>query len=114
MMMVDMQNRWTYRGSVTTPPCATAVYWNVLRTIYPLKPKHLDQFKLQLAKNTDQNPSLLLTGNWREIQPIIEGETGHQLQHIDDTMGEVDMLAAVIVLALLVFALLIVVMRLRN
>lgn len=21
MMMVDMDNRWTYRGSVTTPPC---------------------------------------------------------------------------------------------
>ena len=35
--MVDMQNRWVYRGSVTTPPCATSVYWNVLRTVYPLK-----------------------------------------------------------------------------
>jgi len=42
MMMFDMQNRWTYKGSVTTPPCATAVYWNVLTTIYPLKQKHLD------------------------------------------------------------------------
>lgn len=37
MMYVDMQNRYTYRGSVTTPPCATAVYWNVLTTIYPVK-----------------------------------------------------------------------------
>jgi hypothetical protein len=22
MMMVDFENRWTYKGSVTTPPCA--------------------------------------------------------------------------------------------
>jgi len=44
-MMLDMQNRWTYRGSVTTPPCAVAVYWNVLRTVYPIKAKHLALFK---------------------------------------------------------------------
>ena len=37
MEMVDSRNRWTYRGSVTTPPCATAVYWNVLSTVYPIK-----------------------------------------------------------------------------
>ena len=42
MMMVDTANRWVYKGSVTTPPCDTLVYWNVLRTIYPLKKKHLD------------------------------------------------------------------------
>jgi len=41
-MMVDMQNRYTYRGSVTTPPCVETVYWNVLRTIYPIKQKYLD------------------------------------------------------------------------
>jgi len=51
MNMVDMNNRWTYKGSVTTPPCAQNVYWNVLRTIYPIKQKHLDQFKTQLIKN---------------------------------------------------------------
>ena len=37
MMMVDMDNRYTYKGSVTTPPCAQNVYWNVLRTVYPIK-----------------------------------------------------------------------------
>ena len=35
--MVDKTNRWVYKGSVTTPPCAQKVYWNVLKTIYPIK-----------------------------------------------------------------------------
>ena len=30
MNMVDKKNRWVYQGSVTTPPCAQRVYWNVL------------------------------------------------------------------------------------
>jgi carbonic anhydrase len=34
---LDTENRWVYKGSVTTPPCATTVYWNVLRTVYPIK-----------------------------------------------------------------------------
>lgn len=37
MMMVDMSERWVYKGSVTTPPCDTFVYWNVVRKIYPLR-----------------------------------------------------------------------------
>lgn len=37
MNMVDFNNRWVFKGSVTTPPCATDVYWNVLSTIYPIQ-----------------------------------------------------------------------------
>lgn len=66
MMMFDMRNRWTYKGSVTTPPCAQNVYWNVLKTIYPIKQKHVDMFKKQL-KRVD---GLEKTGNWREILPL--------------------------------------------
>lgn len=36
MEMVNSNKRWMYKGSVTTPPCATYVYWNVLSTIYPV------------------------------------------------------------------------------
>jgi len=68
MMMFDMRNRWTYKGSVTTPPCAENVYWNVLKTIYPIKQKYVDQFKSQLARA----PGLENTGNWRVIQPFTE------------------------------------------
>ena len=63
MMMADMNNRWTYKGSVTTPPCAQNVYWNVLRTVYPIKQKHFDQFMSQLARS-----GLEKTGNYRLIQ----------------------------------------------
>jgi len=37
MEMVDWKNRWSYKGSVTTPPCETSVYWNVISTVYPIK-----------------------------------------------------------------------------
>ena len=36
MMMVNTDDRWIYKGSVTTPPCTAFVYWNVLRTVYPI------------------------------------------------------------------------------
>ena len=65
MMAVDMHNRWVYKGSVTTPPCAQSVYWNVLRTIYPIKSRHLHQFRQQLTRG---EKDLAKTGNWREIQ----------------------------------------------
>merc|ERR1719263_1543318 len=67
MMMVDMDNRWTYRGSVTTPPCAENVYWNVVRTVYPIKRKHLKQFIDELSLD-----GLEKTGNFRLIQPLTE------------------------------------------
>lgn len=34
---VDSSQRWVYKGSVTTPPCATLVYWNVHKKVYPIK-----------------------------------------------------------------------------
>jgi len=60
MMMADMDNRWVYKGSVTTPPCDTFVYWNVVRRVHPLKKKHLDLFKAILKEG-----GLEKTGNYR-------------------------------------------------
>ena len=77
MMMVDTDNRWVYRGSVTTPPCATIVYWNVVRKVYPIKQKHLDLYLAHLKRGKFD---LATTGNYRAIQAyddhdlhIIEG-----------------------------------------
>ena len=44
MEMVNGNQRWMYKGSVTTPPCGQYVYWNVLSTIYPVSQTHLDLF----------------------------------------------------------------------
>ena len=66
MMMVNTKDRYVYKGSVTTPPCATTVYWNVLTTIYPIKAEVLTNFKKQLARKD----GLDTTGNWREIQKL--------------------------------------------
>jgi carbonic anhydrase len=44
MTMVDLEDRWVYKGSVTTPPCDSIVYWNVVKRVYPIKQKHLDLF----------------------------------------------------------------------
>jgi hypothetical protein len=80
MHIINMKDRWTYKGSVTTPPCKTAVYWNVMRTIYPIKQKHLDLFKKQLARN----PGLEKTGNWRVTVPTTPA---HNVMIIEDTVN---------------------------
>lgn len=64
-MMVDMDNRWVYKGSVTTPPCQETVYWNVLRTVYPIKERHLKQFQDDLALDKFDK-----AGNFRLIQEL--------------------------------------------
>lgn len=37
MTLVNFEKRWIYKGSLTTPPCSTLTYWNVLGTVYPIK-----------------------------------------------------------------------------
>jgi len=67
MMMVNTWSRYVYKGSVTTPPCDNFVYWNVMKTIYPIRAHHLAKFKDQLARD-----GLDKTGNNRVVQPYDE------------------------------------------
>jgi carbonic anhydrase len=46
MELINLDERWTYKGSTTTPPCEQFVYWNVLSTVYPIKKKHLELIKI--------------------------------------------------------------------
>ena len=74
MKYADLQNRWAYKGSLTTPPCTKTVYFNVLRKVWPLKKKHLEQFRTLMRGHgnnaffkTDGKPA---DGNHRVVQPV--------------------------------------------
>ena len=41
MNALEYEDRWTYKGSISEPPCDQFVYWNILRTIYPIE---IDRF----------------------------------------------------------------------
>lgn len=45
MAFIDTTNRWVYSGSLTTPPCYENLYWNVVKTVYPIKPFHFAYYK---------------------------------------------------------------------
>lgn len=78
---LDTDNRWVYKGSVTTPPCARLVYWNVLSKVYPIQPKHLLQYKQQLAKRPAAayaGKFVDYSGNYRETNAI----DGHDLKRL--------------------------------
>lgn len=42
MKYADLNNRWSYKGSLTTPPCSKTVFFNVMRQVWPMKKSHLD------------------------------------------------------------------------
>lgn len=65
--MLDTDSRWTYKGSLTTPTCDHMIYWNVVTTVLPIKPKHLFYFKMMLRDSTGSN---MINGNYREIQKV--------------------------------------------
>ena len=63
----DFENRYEYKGSLTTPPLSTNVHWNVLSTVYPISSEHYMQYLNQLGRNTKQVPLLNKTGTYRTI-----------------------------------------------
>ena len=65
MEVIDWSHRWAYKGSSTIPPCNQYIYWNVLQKIYPIKKKHVMDFKKKLE---DVNVGIEgLDGNWRAV-----------------------------------------------
>lgn len=83
MSMVDMNNRWIYKGSVTTPPCDSFVYWNIPTTILPISKKHLALFKRQLAR---PGRGLETIGNYRNIKTI----SNHMPMRVTDRLNKVN------------------------
>jgi hypothetical protein len=49
MAMLDTNNRWVYKGSLTTPPCSKTIFFNILYKVYPIKQYHVNMFKQHLS-----------------------------------------------------------------
>jgi carbonic anhydrase len=75
MEAVDYLDRWTYKGSLSEPPCEQYAYWNVVRTTYPIELERFDYFKEYLSSKKEY-----LGGykNNRKIQTV----TSHHVQYV--------------------------------
>lgn len=84
---VDFEKRWVYKGSLTTPPCTSMVYWNVLSTVYPIKASHVTAFKnyLNLIGAQDYTGSEILgeIGNTRKINEVTPEHDVMYVQYMD-------------------------------
>lgn len=70
MKYADMNNRWSYKGSLTTPPCSKTVYFNVLRQVWPVKKKHVDALKKLMENHGNGAFFGKADGNHRVVQPV--------------------------------------------
>ena len=64
MDIVNMQSRWIYEGSFTTPPCQEGVYWNIIRTVYPIRLNQLEDIKEKMYRasaSSGDDPKLVFT-----------------------------------------------------
>lgn len=68
---LETRERFVYSGSLTTPPCSTLIYWNVVTKVLPMNPKHLRYFQEALKFSYDpQGQGNEHNGNFREVQSI--------------------------------------------
>lgn len=65
MSVVNTGDRWVYKGSLTTPPCTEGIYWNVVKTVYPIKKYHLEYYKAAVKKNYNPVTKAHANGNYR-------------------------------------------------
>lgn len=42
--IVNFANRWTYTGSLTTPPCTVGVYFQVVDRVLPISEEHYNAY----------------------------------------------------------------------
>lgn len=73
-MYMDTDNRFSYRGSGSIPPCLNNWMRDVCMTIYPIRQTDVDNFrKVQLAKHAstaNYDPETKTGGNYRKHHEI--------------------------------------------
>ncbi|XP_022910888.2 carbonic anhydrase 2 [Onthophagus taurus] len=62
----DMERFYTYKGSLTTPPCSEAVTWILFPDPLPISVYQMNKFR-NLASDTNQTP---IVKNYRKLQKI--------------------------------------------
>ena len=68
---VNWDNRWSYRGSLTSPRCDTGVSQNILRTVLPISELQLNAIR-DFTKSNNPNFYSETAGNWRATQPLTD------------------------------------------
>lgn len=72
MSVINTNDRWVYKGSLTTPGCLEGLYWNFVKTVYPIKPHHMAAYRSAMYKHGTHSKtasSLFEKGNWRKERP---------------------------------------------
>lgn len=71
MSRVNLEKRWIYRGSFTTPPCLEGVLWNIVDDIMYIKPTTLEKF-VESKRFHERGDARCRTcgGNNRHLNPL--------------------------------------------
>ena len=63
----DFSRYWSYKGSLTTPPCTEGIKWSVIEQVQPISDAQLTAFQQYFSGNTSYAKG---KGNNRESQPL--------------------------------------------
>merc|ERR1712046_100771 len=69
MNALNTEKRWSYSGSLTTPPCTQGIYFNMMQTVYPIKEYHLNIYNRALKANAAPASKAAEKGNFRTARP---------------------------------------------
>lgn len=65
--VVDLNNRYVYKGSQVTPKCEEDVFWNIAQAVYPISSKHIAYLRQTYEESADNNEGydIVHRGNYR-------------------------------------------------
>lgn len=80
LQAVDWNNRWSYSGSLTTPPCTINVQHNVAKMVLPAKRQHIAAIKAFTENQAGAEDFYFITGgNYRVIMDITDAADAVQI-----------------------------------